>query len=39
MRKKSQMIVTSAFTIPKIPVVKSEVFVPVIPMDLKTVGE
>src|SRR5271163_4526313 len=39
MRKKSQKIVTMVLTTPKTPVVRSEVEVPLMPMDLKTVGE
>ena len=39
MRKKSQMTVTVALTTPKTPVVRRLVFVPVTPIDLKTVGE
>jgi hypothetical protein len=36
--QRSQMTVTTVFTTPKIPVVRKPVDVPVMPMDLKTVG-
>lgn len=38
-RKKSQIRVKHVLTTPNNPVVRKEVFVPVIPMDAKTVGE
>jgi hypothetical protein len=39
MRKNNQISVSTVLTTPKIPVVRKPVLVPVIPRDLKTVGE
>ena len=39
MSQRSHITVTTVLTTPKIPVVRKPVLVPVIPMDLKTVGE
>jgi hypothetical protein len=36
---RSQMTVVTVLTTPKMPVVRKPVLVPVMPMDLKTVGE
>ena len=39
MRKRMKMMVMTVLTTPKMPVVRNEVFVPLMPMLAKTVGE